>query len=690
MLTTILRAAARLAAPLALAAILAPAASAHFGPHPTRWTPALARAYQGLEYTAVGPCAGIYRIRTTSYCTHGPDPEPEPSAGVRLVRPAALAGAQVAGPDTKVECVGDGTSGKRVQVMYVRASDVPDAYQASKAAIGQGAVAADRVFRESAAETSGSRHIRFVHDASCNLSILNVVVDPSALAGAIGPTINALKALGYDSTDRKYLLFVDHGASSDVNCGVATADITDDQPGPANRSNVGPSYARIGPNCWTGNSQGNSTAAHELMHTLGAVKSSAPNWNGAGHCLDDTDRMCYDQKVPGFVFNATACLNHENLFDCNHDDYYSTDPTPGSYLDTHWNTANNDFLDRTLRGLWGFVKADDPAAASYTPASDFNQNETGAKNTVTRTGTGVYDVAFTNQAHFSGQAGAPLVTALGSAGEYCNTSAWSGSLTPDETVTVRCFSAAGTPTDVQFDAAYIRPIPASGGDVAYVWADDETSPSYTPSTAHQFNSTGAVDTVLRSATGVYTVTLPGLGSTGGTAKVTAYSSSSSYCKPESWAASGTDELVQVRCFDSTGAAVNSQFTLAWADGTSILADGASSAYALADKPSTASYTPAAATSFNSTGAANTVVRTGTGLYTVTLPGLGSGAAPLTGVNRGTVHVAATTSSSKRCEVTSWSSGFVVAGNPVPLNVGVACQTSGGSPADSKFALQFSH
>ena len=133
--------------------------------------------------------------------------------------------------------------------MYVRASDAPDNYAASKAAIAAGAIDADRVFRESAAETSGTRRIRFVHDAYCSLSILNVVLDPSALvSGNLGPTSTALKALGYTSTDRKYLVFVDHAANlaDDVNCGIGGLNKWDDQPAPRTRATAAPASRASG------------------------------------------------------------------------------------------------------------------------------------------------------------------------------------------------------------------------------------------------------------------------------------------------------------------------------------------------------------------------------------------------------------------------------------------------------------
>src|SRR4051812_3437067 len=64
-----------------IAAAAAPAASAHvsrysYDPAHPAGSLRLLRDYQGLVYTAVGPCAGAYRIVGSADCTHGPDPEP--------------------------------------------------------------------------------------------------------------------------------------------------------------------------------------------------------------------------------------------------------------------------------------------------------------------------------------------------------------------------------------------------------------------------------------------------------------------------------------------------------------------------------------------------------------------------------------------------------------------------------------
>jgi hypothetical protein len=617
----------------------------------------------------------------------------ESSGGAAFSR-ARATGVIVGNADTKVECTGNGTGGKRVQLMYVRDVDQPDNYAADKAQIGQWAVNADRIYRESAAKTQGAQRIRFVHDASCNVSILDVVVDdPNDLSAAVSgkplaDAANLIKAQGFTDPDRKYVMFVDNATAL---CGGAWTP-QDSSPGQGNLANGSPNgtsgYARIDFTMTNCNNTPDSIMAHELGHDLGAVQLDAPHSNGQGHCWDDADRLCQDDGT-GLLTTVCNGPNDEQLLDCNNDDYFNAHPAAGTYLAMHWNLANSDFLASNPASQWGFVKAEQPTAASYTPADDYNRNSTNQQNTIARTATGVYQVTFTDLANFGGQSGTALATALGSAGEHCTVSAWSSNGTPDTTVTVRCYSAAGAPADTQFDAAYIRPT-SSPRPFAYLWANDEMNPSYTPSTFHQFNSSGGVNTITRSGVGNYTVTLAGLASDGGTVKVTAFNAAANWCKIEWWAPSGANEQVEVRCFDTAGAPVDSKFTLVFADGQSILSNGNASGYVASTNPTPAgTYTPPAATNYNSTGPLNTVTRNSTGSYTVTMPGLGSQTPGILPTDRGTVHVTATTAAAKRCEVTSYTSPIgVPPANPIPLNVAVTCTTAAGALTDSKFVLQF--
>jgi cell division septation protein DedD len=180
--------------------------------------------------------------------------------------------------------------------------------------------------------------VRFVHDASCVPVIDNVVLSRTG-DDSFDNMLGELRARGYSRTDRKYLVWMD----ANVYCGIGQVYF-DDYAGPQNSSNGSPAVAgevgRIDKGCW---GLANLTEAHELTHVLGGVQTSAPDATPGSHCTDEYDRLCYSDGT-GFAQVVCPDSSHENRLDCNHDDYYSTSPAPGSYLANHWNVANSRFL----------------------------------------------------------------------------------------------------------------------------------------------------------------------------------------------------------------------------------------------------------------------------------------------------------------------------------------------------------
>src|SRR6185503_17564677 len=208
-------------------------------------------------------------------------------------------------------CEGDGTSGKRVEVLYIHGST--SRYSQFLETFRTVAEGVDVIYNESARETGGERHVRFVTEnvnGVCRPAVRDVQIADSALnANDWAPLLNAVKALGYT---RK---------------------------GANNRSNRGPEYARADNGCWVA-----GVAAHELGHTLGAVNNNAPNGSGFAHCVDEWDVMCYKDNASTVIVTKCTDRAHDNRLDCNHDDYYNTNPSPGTYLATFWNVADSQFL----------------------------------------------------------------------------------------------------------------------------------------------------------------------------------------------------------------------------------------------------------------------------------------------------------------------------------------------------------
>jgi hypothetical protein len=249
----------------------------------------------------------------------------------------ATTATSASGSAAAVPCLGDGTSGNRVQVLYARSPTVPDRYASLLSSLRQWAAEVDQAVWLSAGETGGGRHLRWVTDSACQLQVAQVLLTPAGEA-SFDQMRTELQGLGYNRSDRKYLVWVDAAVGI---CGLG--EVYDDQrPTTDNWNNRGPMYARVDAPCW------HYAELHEIFHTLGAVQPDTPHHSAARHCTDEADVMCYDDDASGPVTMTVVCPpEHEALLDCSHDDYFSTSPPAGNYLASHWNTATSSFLEPT-------------------------------------------------------------------------------------------------------------------------------------------------------------------------------------------------------------------------------------------------------------------------------------------------------------------------------------------------------
>lgn len=296
-----------------------------------------------LAVTPLSAAGSVQRPteHTVAYVLPGPHHHDEHrhDHSIASIRIAAQATAEVMAAGA-ILCEGDGQTGNRVQVMYLHPPGV-DRYATLLPRLRSFALGVDGMFNASAQETGGNRHVRYVTDAGCQVSVLNVQLSAAALA-TWSAMVTALQSSGYNRTDRKYLMFTE----STVYCGLGSL-YADSSPGQSNPNNRGPSYARVDKGCWDGNNQlAIDAAAHELGHNLGAVQNDAPHPTGGFHCTDEYDRMCGDDGSGRPPVIRCSDPAREHRFDCNHDDYFSTNPPAGSYLATHWNIANSSFLIR--------------------------------------------------------------------------------------------------------------------------------------------------------------------------------------------------------------------------------------------------------------------------------------------------------------------------------------------------------
>lgn len=258
--------------------------------------------------------------------THGDDPLPP--------KPPGLA-AQTA-PEADWPCLGTGTDGRRVQLLYVT-GPAGGNIESLRSTFEVWARQIEGMFLLSGRDSGGERLLRFVTQTgglSCNLSILDVRVSENALR-SFDQMILELRQQGLTDQNRSYHAWVE----SNAYCGIGLI-YSDDRP-TGNFNDANAMYARSDRPCWNAN-----TAAHEIIHNLGGVQNSAPNSTGGLHSRDEADVMSYPDGAPrGQMVQVCPPVN-EDRFDCRKDDYFAAVPAPGSYLASHWNVANSASLSR--------------------------------------------------------------------------------------------------------------------------------------------------------------------------------------------------------------------------------------------------------------------------------------------------------------------------------------------------------
>jgi putative cell wall-binding protein len=296
-------------------------------------------------------------------CTHGGD-------YVDAAATAAVAGgggfiAPELDPDYEAPGIPCYTTGPFVKVFYGyrqgSTNRIPDPGNLSNPqsiTIREIIARVDDIVARSAAQVGGTRHVRW-HATGCSsnatarLSIVPVQFSPSIFDN-ISPTPMRIDLLNRSlmSPSEKGLIFTDEPGSACAGIAGIAELIPNESSSTSNPNNNGAMLARVFGPCWHPADElalGGEVAAHELVHTLGAVQNGAPNSSyrtgGLGHCTDGHDVMCYDDG--GGAPRILCQLTYPALLDCNKNDYFHPSPPSGSYLATHWNTAKNRFLATT-------------------------------------------------------------------------------------------------------------------------------------------------------------------------------------------------------------------------------------------------------------------------------------------------------------------------------------------------------
>jgi hypothetical protein len=215
--------------------------------------------------------------------------------------------------------------------------------------------------------------------------------------------------------------------------------------------------------------------------------------------------------------------------------------------------------------------------ASGTGSEDANfqysHNSAGGTNHIEHAGTGAYIVELPGLGGAAGHvqisvrdpsAATAGIEPAGVNPATCNVDNWHGG-SGSQFVSVLCYERTGIPVDTAFNLTFIdqQGLKRHGQrDVAYLWASDSSSPSYTPDPFYSYSKPAATPHITSPSQGRYSVTLPRM-PVGGAAQITAYGSAGHTCQLGKIRTGGSVQKVQVRCFLFDGSPADSQFNLSF-------------------------------------------------------------------------------------------------------------------------------
>nr|MDT0660623.1 hypothetical protein [Micromonospora sp. DSM 115978] len=226
-----------------------------------------------------------------------------------------------------------------------------------------------------------------------------------------------------------------------------------------------------------------------------------------------------------------------------------------TYFTANWTAVAGELTDGHYSYLW----ADQPATASYPPASHYRYDARGVAPWVFRDGVGDYRAYLPSTYTYPEQVTTFYqTTAYGAAAVSCKVTGYLGG----GVVRVRCRDTAGALVDTRFSLTFtpanllMRIAPTSLSHVTLTGTTPDFAWNNDSNLIH-------LRTVTRLGTGSYRIFYPQIASPYGHAVARATGTTDSRCQVSSWSFSGDDENIHVRCVNSAGTVVDSPFTIAF-------------------------------------------------------------------------------------------------------------------------------